>query len=188
MNTTTNSIIKKYDNITITVKTHETIDYEMMNLIKNYQDSTAYLENTKAVYQPKIDAVAFTKAEAIQKQINSLGDLAMQTGLYARPLIAHYINNKSGQQETFRIVIPNSTKLPINNYRIIINDCSYDSMMEYTMVPSAKEGDSPLVSWEEYCIYNNLRLFLMNRIKEKIDRNREAGNHIIDQYNDIIGN
>lgn len=182
-----NTIIKKYDNITVTVETQETIDHEMMDLMKRYHDSTAYLENTKAIYQPKIDAIASTKAEAIQKQINSLGDLAMQAGLYARPLIAYYINNKSGQQERFHVVIPAKNQL-INNYRIAINDCSYNSMMEYATTKWSKEGDSPLVSWEDYAIYGNLRLFLMNRIKEKVNRNYDAGNHIVDQYNDIAGN
>ena len=182
-----NTIIKKYDNITVTVETQETIDHEMMDLMKRYHDSTAYLENTKAIYQPKIDAIASTKAEAIQKQINSLGDLAMQAGLYARPLIAYYINNKSGQQERLHIVIP-VKGANINNYRITINDCSYNSMMEYATTKWSKESDSPLVGWEEYAIYDKLRLFLMNRIKEKVDRNYDAGNHIVDQYNDIAGN
>lgn len=187
---TTNSIIKKYDNITVTVETQESIDHEMMNLMKQYHDSAAYFENTKTVYQPKIDGIALTKAEAIQKQIDSLGDLAIEVG-YSGPIIANYLSNKNGQQMSFRVKVHNEKYFP--NYQIIIDEYSsqltYSSMMKYVATNRySKENDSVLVNWEEYAIYDKLRLYLMNRIKEKINRNYDAGNHIIDQYNDIAGN
>ena len=184
---------KTYENMTVTVTCKENEDTEMVELIKNMNDTKTNRERTEEFYLPRIKTIGVAKWIEICNQL--LGLCKAAESFNVKGTINNFLKisfNRDDTGERCRMWI---TYNPSG--KVYVLNCSVEGATpyNYTLIPSEKyysptlgeDKDSWLVKWDDYNIYNLFRSVLMKEIQRRIEVDEARIRSIQENYDEITG-
>lgn len=170
------------NNIKVTVEYDMQEDLELAMALKKLDEAKTNYEAADNFYTPKINAIGEVKWDAICEQLKPLVEAMKEAKI---PVIrAFYIDDNMGGQ--VRVSINKNNYMYVQGPYINEN-YNLDSPLSLTSAFGTL-GMSPagfITRWEEYNIYTNLRLTLLNEIERATNRIQKDTNAIIDHFADV---